>query len=157
MPRHRKGSVKLQAAAAANPCESLTPAAIQAVIDQINKCLASARADEALNGDKDYTPRYCRMYVDEALNGMNILQSWLAANELDKPFVSNPSAAASVNGYAYLAIVNLHPARYWTMLSAIYHASLEALNCYNLITQALSLLESLGTQGGLCYLHSYLP
>jgi hypothetical protein len=66
--------------------------------------------------------------------------------------VSNASAAYSVHGYVRESVPELHHARHWATVSAVYHRSEPARTSYEQTTQALSLAEALGAAAGRCYM-----
>ena len=85
-----------------DPCTSLTPAAIQHVIDVIAQSRTKAESDAAANG---VTGAYASAakdnlaYLREAGDKMAALQSWLSVNGLDSPYVTNATASYNVHGY----------------------------------------------------------
>jgi hypothetical protein len=148
------------AGAAGNPCASLTPAAIQQVIDTINKAHASATIDASANGTTGAYASAARdslMYVTTARDKMVDLQTWLKANNLDTPYVSNISAAYSVHGYVRETMVPLLYGQHWAMISAEYHNSLAAKTTFEETQTAAELALVLGAQGGRCHLGPFFP
>ena len=144
---------------APDPCESLTPAALQQVIDLIAQSRAKAESDVTANGENgDYAvaAHHNLVYLKEAHDIMIALQSFLQSEGLDSPYVSNASAAANIHGYVREVVGPLHHARHWATISATHHQSLDARDSYELTSQALDLAEALGAQGGRCYMNAYL-
>jgi hypothetical protein len=141
-----------------NPCASLTPAALQQVIDVIAQSRTKAQGDMAANGvtgNYAVAAQYNLDYLQDAYDKTLALQSWLQTNGLDWPYVTNVSAAYSVNGYVREAVISLHYARHWGMISVVYHKSADARHSYELTSQALNLIEPLGAQAGRCYMNAY--
>jgi len=148
------------AAAAPLSCRSLTPAAIQGVIDEIAESLTKAESDSAANGATGAYASAARdnlAYLQAAHDQMVALQTWLTDNGVDAPYVTNASAAYNVHGYVREVVNALHYARHWATISAVYHASADARDSFELTSQAIDLAEALGVQGGRCYMNSYVP
>lgn len=150
------------AAQAATPiaCQSLTPTAIQSTITKMNTSLAQADIDFAQNGVSGayaIAAKYNRDYIVLARDLMVNLQTWLKTDGLDSPFVRNASASYNVYGYARDAVTDLHHARHWAAISAVYHNSNAARQSIELTTQALNLLEPLSAQATRCYVDQYGP
>jgi hypothetical protein len=150
--------------ATADPCASLTAAAIQAVIDEIIESRDKAVSDAAAHGAEGGpgypgAARYNLAYLTQARDEMLALRNWLQTAEvLDQPpFVTNVSASYNIHGYVRETVVALHNARHWATISAVYHISADARDSYELTTQALDLIEPLGAQAGRCYMGAYLP
>lgn len=142
-----------------DPCASLTPAAIQQVIDAIAQSRTKAESDVAANGTSGayaIAAGYNLDYLKEAYDKIIFLQSWLQTNGLDSPYVTNASGAYSIHGYVREAVTSLHYARHWATISAVYHKSTDARDSYELTSQALSLADALGAQAGRCYMNPYL-
>jgi hypothetical protein len=143
-----------------DPCASLTPAAIQHVIDVIAQSRAKAESDVAANGETGAYASAARdnlAYLVEAHNKMVALQNWLKDAGIDSPYVTNASGAYNIHGYVREIVTSLHYARHWAIISASYHSSVDARDSYELTTQALNLVEALGSQAGRCYMNQYLP
>ncbi|HYX14649.1 MAG TPA: hypothetical protein VE944_09830 [Nostoc sp.] len=146
----------------ANACASLTTASIQAVIDKIIESRNKAQIDNSANGVNGAYASAAKANLDlltVARDKMLELRDWLyTAGVLDPPpFVTNTSAAYNVHSYVREAVVNLHYARHWATISAVYHKSANARNSYELTTQSLDLIEPLGAQAGRCYMSAYKP
>ncbi len=145
---------------APNPCASLTPAALQQVIDVIAQSRTKAQSDVAANGVTGayaIAAQYNLDYLQDAYNKATALQSWLHTNGLDFPYVTNASAAYSVHGYARDVVISLHYARHWATISVVYHKSADARDSFERTSQALNLIEALGAEGGRCYIQAYFP
>ncbi len=143
-----------------NPCASLTPAAIQAVINKIIDSRKKAAADSAANGVNGVYASAARdnlTYLTDARDKMLVLQAWLKAGGIDSPFVTNTTGAYNVHGYVRETVFLLHYARHWCMISASYHRSANARSSYELTTHALELIEPLGGEAGRCYMQPYGP
>jgi hypothetical protein len=141
-----------------DPCASLTPANLQEVIDVIAQSRTKAQSDTAANGVTGayaIAAAYNLDYLQDAYDKMLALQTWLQTNGLDWPYVTNVSAAYSVHGYVREAVVSLHYARHWAMISVVYHKSADAKDSYELTSQTLNLIEPLGAQAGRCYMQAY--
>ena len=144
----------------ADPCSSLTPEALQQVIDKVTDSLAKAESDVIANGTTgSYAAAavYNRDYLAEVHQNLLFLQSWLKNLGLDTPFVTNASAAYNIHGYVREAVCSLHYARHWATISVVYHKSSDAFNSYNLTSEAIDLAEALGAQAGRCYMRDYFP
>jgi hypothetical protein len=144
----------------ADACASLTPAALQQVIDKVTGSLAKAENDVSTNGTTGayaIAAVYNRDYLAKVNKDLHFLQSWLTDLGLDTPFVTNASAAYNIHGYVREAVYPLHHARHWATISVVYHHSTDAFDSYNLTSEALGLAEALGEQGGRCYISSYFP
>jgi len=82
-----------------NPCEALTPAAIQASIDRLNQARAEAQLEyDAFypGGSASSATQRGLEYITQARDAMVYLQTYLHDNGFDTPYVSNTSAAGSV-------------------------------------------------------------
>jgi hypothetical protein len=152
-----------QAGAAPRPltesCTSLTPAAIQAVIDAIDASLTKADSDVAafgVTGAYASATHYNQANLRIAKDTMTALQSWLHDEGLDSPYVTNTSAAYSVHGYVRDTVGPLHHARHWATISATYHNSQDALDSVDRTSEALALMEPLGAEAALCYMSAYI-
>jgi hypothetical protein len=141
----------------AGACASLTPAALQLLIDKLAESLAKAQSDVTANGT---TGRYAvaavynRDYLAQVHGDLVFLQSWLQGLGLDTPFVTNASAAYNIHGYVREAVYPLHHARHWATISVVYHSSRDAYDSYGLTSEALGLADTLGEQAGRCYMSS---
>jgi hypothetical protein len=139
----------------AGSCDALTPAAIQAVIDTILGSIDQAKLDVKANGVLGTYASAARdnlTYLTEANDKMLVLQDWLKSVGVDEPFVTNATGAYNVHGYVREAIIPLHYARHWAMISTVYHNSTNARDSFELTTTALDLIEPLGAQAGRCYM-----
>jgi hypothetical protein len=149
-----------QALVGIDPCASLTPEALQQVIDKLAESLAKAETDVTINGT---TGAYAsaavdnRDYLAEVHQNLVFLQSWLKNLGLDAPFVSNASAAYNIHGYVRENVYLLHHARHWATISVVYHDSSDGFDSFNLTTATIDLAEPLGAQAGRCYMRSYFP
>jgi hypothetical protein len=146
----------------ADACASLTTTTIQAVIDKIIESRNKAQLDDSANGVNGAYASAARDnlgFLTLARDKMLVLRDWLhTAGVLDPPpFVTNTSGAYNVHGYVRETVVNLHYARHWATISAVYHKSADARDSYELTTQALDLIEPLGAQAGRCYMSAYEP
>jgi len=163
-PAPRKQQHAQARAVAANPCESVTSAAIQAVIDKIIESRNKAESDAAAHGAEG-GPGYPLAatanldYLTLARDTMLNLHSWLQVAEVidPPPFVTNASGSYNVHSYVRETVIYLHYARHWCGISAAYHASADARDSFELTTQALELIEPLGAEAGRCYMESYGP
>jgi hypothetical protein len=145
---------------AADPCTSLTPEALQQVIDKVNESLAKAQSDVSANfpaGLYAAAAVYNQDYLADVQQRLLFLQSWLKNLGLDSPFVTNATAAFNIHGYVREAVNLLHNARHWATISVVYHQSLDAFESYNLTSEAINLAEALGAQAGLCYMRPFFP
>ena len=157
-----KQTASTRVKAIADPCASLTTAAIQAVIDKIVESHNKAQLDDSANGVNGAYASAARDnlgFLTLARDKMLVLRDWLhTAEVLDPPpFVTNTSGAYNVHGYVRETVVNLHYARHWATISAVYHKSADARDSFELTTQALDLIEPLGAQAGRCYISAYEP
>jgi hypothetical protein len=144
----------------ADPCSSLTPEALQQVIDKVADSLAKAESDVIANGTTgSYAAAavYNRDYLAEVHTNLLFLQSWLKNLGLDTPFVTNASAAYNIHGYVREAVCSLHYARHWATISVVYHKSSDAFDSYNLTSETIDLAEALGALAGRCYMRDYFP
>jgi hypothetical protein len=143
-----------------DPCTSLTPEALQQVIDKLAESLAKAESDVNANGTTGtyaIAAVYNRDYLVEVQGNVLFLQSWLKNLGLDTPFVTNASAAYNIHGYVREGVYLMHHARHWATISVVYHKSSDAFDSYGLTSEALGLAEALGEQAGRCYMRSYFP
>jgi hypothetical protein len=147
--------------AQADPCASLTPAAIQNVIDVVAESRGHAEIDNTANGTTGaYASAardnltYLRQVGSSDPYRLGYLQSWLAENKIPTPY-TNSTAVYSIHNYARENVWTLHHARHWASISAVYHASKAAVNSFEATTRAVELLESLGANAGRCYLKGY--
>ena len=160
LPPLPTGGRNAQALVGADPCASLTPEALQQVIDKIAESLAGAESDVNVNGTAGsyaIAAVYNRNYLAEVHQNLLFLQSWLKNLNLDTPFVTNASASYNIHGYVREAVCSLHNARHWATISVVYHKSSDAFDSFNLTSEAIDLAESLGAQAGRCYMRSYFP
>jgi hypothetical protein len=144
----------------ADPCTSLTPEALQQVIDKVNESLAKAESDVSTNfpsGLYAAAAVYNRNYLADVHQNLLFLQSWLKNLGLDSPFVTNTTAAFNIHGYVRDAVYLLHNARHWATISVVSHTSSDAFDSYNLTSEAINLAEALGAQAGLCYMRPFFP
>lgn len=140
-------------------CTSLTPAAIQAVIDAIDASLTKADSDVAafgVAGAYAVAAQHNQTYLRIAKDTMTALQTFLRDEDLDSPYVSNPSAAYNVHGYVRETVGPLHHARHWATISASYHTSQDALDSVDRTSEALALIDPLGAEAALCYMSAYI-
>jgi hypothetical protein len=150
--------------AGTTPCASLTPAALQQVLDMVAQSLAKAESDAAVHGTKGTKPGgnplaadYNRDYVAEAQKSLLFLQAWLRSHGyLDKPFVDNQTAAWNIFNYVWQNVYLLQLAQHWATLSVAYNTSREAFDSYNLTAKAIELAQPLGQQAGRCFCGGYL-
>ena len=160
LPPLPAGGPSARAPGGADPCASLTPEALQQVIGKVEKSLAKAEGDVNANGTTGaYAAAavYNRDYLTEVHQDLLFLQSWLTNLGLDKPFVTNATAAYNIHGYVREAVYPLHHARHWATISVVYHKSSDAFDSYNLTSEAIDLAEALGAQAGRCYMRGYFP
>jgi hypothetical protein len=142
-----------------NPCESVTSAAIQAVIDKIAASRAKAESDVAAHGTAG-GPGYPEAatanlsYLTQARDTMLYLLDYLRNNGLldPPPFVTNPTGSNVVHTYVLNTVNYLHHARHWSIVSVAWHNSADARDSFELTTQALELIEPLGAQAGRCFM-----
>lgn len=160
LPPLPAGTPSAQASIGADPCASLTPEALQQVIDKIAESLAKAECDVNANGTTGFYATaavYNRDYLAEVHQNLFFLQSWLKNLGMDTPFVTNASAAYNIHGYVREAVYPLHHARHWATISVVYHKSSDAFDSYSLTSEAIDLAEALGAQAGRCYMRGYFP
>ena len=160
LPPLPAGAPSARAPGGADPCASLTPEALQQVIDKVAESLEKAECDVHINGTTgSYATAavYNHDYLAEVHHNLLFLQSWLKNLGLDSPFVTNASAAYNIHGHIREAVYTLHHARHWATISIVYHDSNDAFESYNLTSAAIDLAESLGEQAGRCYMRSYFP
>ncbi|MFE1744056.1 hypothetical protein [Coleofasciculus sp. H7-2] len=158
LPPLPAGAPSARALAGVDPCASLTPQALQQVIDKVAESLAKAESDVIANGTTgSYAAAavYHRDYLAEVHQNLLFLQSWLKNLGLDTPFVTNATAAYNIHGYVREAVYPLHHARHWATISVVYHTSSDAFDSYNLTSEAIDLAEALGVQAGRCYMSTY--
>jgi len=137
-----------------DPCASLTPAAIQHVIDVIAQSRAKAESDVAATVAKGayvVNAQYNLESLQRAHDKIIALQSWLQTNGYDAPYVANHVAASSVHVYMGEVTVSLNYARVYATISAVHNKNKDARDSYELTTEALNLAEALGAQAGRCY------
>ncbi|MCI0390110.1 MAG: hypothetical protein MOB07_15270 [Acidobacteria bacterium] len=94
-----------------DPCASLTPAAIQHVIDVIAQSRTKAESDVAANGVSGAYASAARdnlAYLREAHDTMVALQSWLQTTGIDSPYVTNANGAYNIHGYVREIVTPLH-------------------------------------------------
>lgn len=142
------------------PCASLTVLAIQQIIDKIEGSRDKAQNDVTVNGISGVYASAANdnlTYLLEAYDKIAALQSWLASNNLDSPYVTNASAAYNIYGYIRESIISLQNARHWAMISVVYHKNANAHDSFELTSHALELAEALGAQAGRCYMSAYYP
>ncbi|HYW18412.1 MAG TPA: hypothetical protein VE956_03695 [Nodularia sp. (in: cyanobacteria)] len=144
--------------AKADPCESLTPKALQQVIDKVAESLAKAESDVIANGT---TGKYAtsailnRDYLVEARQKLLEFQSFLKKEGIDQPFVTNASGAYNFQGSVGVAVSQLFSAQHWAMISVANHKSSDAFDSFNLSAKAIDLAVALGAPAGRCYMRSY--
>ena len=160
LPPLPAGAPSARASGEADPCASLTPEALQQVIDKVAESLAKAESDVNANGTTgSYAAAavYNRDYLAEVHQNLLFLQSWLKNLGLDTPFVTNASAAYNIHGSVREAVYPLHHARHWATISVVYHKSSDAFDSYSLTSEVIDLAEALGAQAGRCYMRGYFP
>lgn len=145
--------------ATTDPCALLTLAAIQHAIDEIEDGLAASHENLSAHSPAEYAVagEYAIVYFKDALAKMVALQTWLADNHLDSPFVSNVSAAYTVHWYARDAAGILAYAEHWATISAVYNMSTEARRAAEHGIRATELLGEVGASGLRCYTQAYFP
>jgi hypothetical protein len=153
-----------QAQAGTSPCQSLTSAAIKAAIAKIGESKAKATSDVTAHGAEDSpgNPNAAAQnlaHVSLAQTTMQRLLDWLTGHKMidPPPVVTISSGVFNVHDYVRDAVITLHNARHFCIISAVQHASVEARASFELTTQALELLEPLGAQAGRCYMEPYVP
>jgi hypothetical protein len=152
----------LPSAGAVEPpaCAQLTPAAFSSLITTLTASLAQATADcnaYCVTGAYAAAAQYNQIYLAQVLANVEQTKTWLETNNLALPYVTNASAAYSVHGLARDNIATLHHARHWATISAIYHKSNKARLSFDYTSAAITQLETLGENGGKCYVDQYAP
>jgi hypothetical protein len=154
-------AASLQAAASADPAESLTRAAIQAPIDKINESLKRAEDDNAKHGNADAAypaaPNANVGNLRSARDKMIVLRDWLDAGGYFNPYVSNIVGGYNIQNSAAETTNYLLVAAHWATISTVYHQSATARDSFELTSQAIALLKPLGEQGGRCYMNAFGP
>ena len=148
------------AADPANPCEALTPAAIQAAIDRLAQAQAEAQLEYDaffVGGGYPAASQQGLEYITQARNQMVALQTWLRSNGLEAPFVSNTTAAYNTHGYARTAANTLWYGEHWSAISAVYNHGKHGKAAADLAAQATAMLADLGGNGVRCYMRGYFP
>jgi hypothetical protein len=142
-----------------DPCELITPAAIQHAIDEIDAAVAASQDNLVAHNPAEYASAgpAALSYFQQARDQMVSLQTWLHDNHLDSPFVSNLSAAYSVHWYARDAAGIIAYGEHWAGISAVYNVSVEARNAADHGTRATELLADIGRDGLRCYVQGYFP
>ena len=154
------GHANFAAAATADSCAVLTPAAIDDIITTLSASLVKAEADAAANGTTGayaVAATYNRDGVRNARDQFVTLRNWLNELGLAAPYVSNTSAAYNVHGTGREAVTQLHHARHWATISIVYHHSSDAYESMELTTQALDQIDTLGAHAARCYIQAYYP
>jgi hypothetical protein len=160
LPPLPAGDISERTLAGTDPCASLTPEALQQVIDKVAESLAKGESDVNANGTTGsyaVAAVYNRDYLAEVHQNLLFLQSWLKNLGLDTPFVTNATAAYNIHGYVREAVYPLHHARHWATISVVYHKSSDAFDSYSLTSEAIDLIEALGAQAGRCFISGYFP
>lgn len=150
------------AATAAEPaaCAELTPAAFDALESTLSSSLALATADCAANcatGAYAIAAQYNRDSLASVLAKVRENRAWFTDLGLAQPYVSNASVAYGIHGLARDQMNELHHARHWATISAIYHSSRNAHESFASTSTAIQELEFLGEAGGRCYMDQYGP
>lgn len=141
-------------------CSQLTPSAFSSLITTLNASLTQATADcnaFCITGAYAAAAKANRDYLAQVLANVNETKTWLETNNLALPYVTNASAAYSIHGLARDNIATLHHARHWATISAIYHGSHAARLSFDYTSSAINQLETLGENGGRCYVDQYAP
>jgi hypothetical protein len=141
-------------------CRELTPQAFAALIDTLQVDIRQATTDcenFCETGAYASAPRANLDYLQIVLGQVQEFELWLADVEIDTPYITNTSAAYNVHGLARNAIEALHHARHWATISATYHGSSAARDSFDTTTQVIHQLETVGENGGLCYMSAYGP
>jgi hypothetical protein len=143
----------------ASPCSRLTPAAIQAAIDELQAALADAEQNLVAHNPAAYAAAGQEAVVQftEARDKMVALQTWLDDIGAATPFVSNLSAAYSVHWYAREAAGIVAYGEHWAAISAVYNTSDEARSAAEHGAVATDLLADIGADGMRCYVQGYFP
>lgn len=143
-----------------NPCEGLTPAAIQAAIDQIDDAIAMAEDNLAEHPSSIYTyfGQYALANFVEARDELVDQQEWLAQLHLDSPFVSNTSASGGTYQVSMLQAASAVAHGVWYAgLSAIYTSSVEAKAAAELGGEANAMLAQIGSDSMGCFMRLFFP
>ena len=141
-------------------CSELTPRAFETLIATLEDSIDQATADcSSFCGTGAYAtaPQANLDYLQIVLGQVEDFELWLADVEGNSAFVTNTTAAYNVHGLARNAILALHYARHWATISATYHGSSAARLSFSTTTDAIHQLETLGENGGLCYMQVYGP
>lgn len=149
------GSTRIAEAAAA--CASLTPMAIQQVIDKIDVAIASETEDVRVFGATGPAPGESLAGVQRARDSMVQVQTWLRTNGYDTPYVTNTTGAYNVHGHVHDTIGALHWAQHWAMISAVQNRSYPARTTYEATVSASVAAMQLGPDAGRCYMLEVFP
>jgi hypothetical protein len=158
-------SVAAKVAAEPAPCEAVTREELQNLLDAIAGALMKAEANVAVNGvdvpEAVYpvAANYGRDYVLDARN--HAARMLAIADEYDVPpgLVRYPAISYNIYGICRHVVFQLHVARHWEAISAIYNhnrgTAAPAVACVNPITTAIKLAEPLSSNATGCYLAAY--
>jgi hypothetical protein len=145
--------------AAVNPCARLTPAAIQAAIDELQAGLDDAEQNLVAHNRSAYpgAGQEAVVHFTDARDKMVAVQTWLDDIGVASPFVSNVSAAYTLHWYAREAAGIVAYGEHWAAISAVYDTSDEARSAAEHGAVATSLLADIGANGMRCYVQGYFP
>lgn len=152
------------AAAAPAPCAAVTRQALQDLSDAIGTARQRAEANVAVNGEGvpaavyPVAATYGRDHLVVAQDDMTQLLTWI--DQFPPQAIHYSSVVYSIYGYCRQIIHQLHHARHWEAISAVYNArrgtAAVAVECIDLITAAIDLAEPVATNATTCYVLPYL-
>jgi hypothetical protein len=154
-----------EAAAKSTPCEAVTRQALQELSNAITVARDKAEGNVAVNGegvpDAGYpgAATWGRYYLVSAHDMSTDLLAWVDEWNKWSVLIHYPAISYGIYGYCREVIGQLHLARHWETISAVYNAvrgtAATAVECVDLITATVALSEPLSVNATHCYLAAY--
>jgi hypothetical protein len=154
-----------EAAATSTPCGAVTRQALQELGNAITVARDKADGNVAVNGegvpDAGYpgAATWGRYYLGSAQDMTTDLLAWVDEWNKWSVLVHYPAISYGIYGYGREVIGQLHLARHWETISAVYNArrgtAATAVECVDLITATVELAEPLSADATHCYLAAY--
>ncbi|MQA87141.1 MAG: hypothetical protein GEV03_21570 [Streptosporangiales bacterium] len=154
-----------KAAAEPAPCAAVTRQALQDLSDTITAAREKAEANVAVNGEGAPGAVYPvaatlgRDHLIKAHDNTTVLLAWVDKWGVPPGLIGYPAISYGIYGYCRDVLPQLHHARHWETVNAVYNASrgtaAVTVECINLITAAVELAEPLATNATGCYLAAY--
>lgn len=138
-----------------DPCERLTPAALQAVIDELEDAVALAEANAEVIVSDAY-PAATQLAIDELRQARDYMiahRTWLNDTHID---MASAIAAYNLHCSGREAAYQAAHGHYWAAISAIYNHTEEGELAAERGIAAQLAVSQLAADGLQCYMRAYL-